>query len=143
MTDWSDITRHVQRRFDDVKQPHDNDDALMIRHEVDRNREQGVWITRHLSRDKSLEFVVLQSDFAYAHQDGIRESIKEDGVRESLKEAEAYLIGGLVQHGETLAIRHAIALRRHLDLKDFDDALELVAKIADKLEERYGTTDRY
>jgi hypothetical protein len=129
MADWGDVIRCVKARFGEVKQAHA--DALNFRYELERNRQQRVWITRHVSQGNTREFLIIQSDIAYARQ---------GGVQDMLKRADGYLIGGLVMHGETIAVRHALTLPQP-DLDAFEQAVELIAKIADKLEEEYGTAD--
>jgi hypothetical protein len=126
VTDWADIRDFLNsEHFKDMDRRALHDEALRITYPLDKNRNQRVAIALNRSPGSRLQFVAVQSDFAYARPDTLH----------ILTEAEKFLIGGVVQHGTTLAIRHALALPQ-TDLTTFEQALELVAKIADQLEEK-------
>jgi hypothetical protein len=133
MTGWTDILDFLRGdRFVDMEvevEPHE--EAAVLTYPVDSGRRQRVWVARSRSTNGQFEFVALQSDFGYA---------KPDLLDDTLVQAERYLIGGVVRHGEMLAVRHAIALPQP-DLAEFERSLDLIAKIADQLEEKYGTID--
>lgn len=129
MATWSDVAQYLRSNY---KIAEDNGTLLRLSFSLDDGRSQDIIVARGTMGSTSEEFAVIASFFAVAREVDI------DAV---LREASEYVVGGIVQYAEKLAVRHAVPLA-NLDLSELTGPFELVLLTADALEAKYTGTDR-
>lgn len=128
MATWSDIQAHMRGKY---RLHADDPEVIAMSWSYDDGRSQRIIVRRyeHLGR----EMVELKSPFA--------DSGGPDPV-ELLRENARLAFGAVALSGDVYIVVHN-ADANVLALDAFDDLLARVARLADRLESRYGQQDRF
>lgn len=130
MATWTDLVGYLRTNY---KIAQDKDDYLHLIFNVGDERSQVVAVSKGTMQASDDEWAIITSQFG---------SAINGNLVAILKEASTYVVGGVVAHGDNLAIRHSVPLSR-LDLNEFEEPFKLVLNMADLLEEKFFGGDDY
>jgi hypothetical protein len=128
MASWQRLREHVRANY---RVDAEAEGLLKIIYEFDAGRTQIVLVNRESIG--ATDWAQLASPFAQAA--GI-------DLTAVLDDATLYKVGGVIKVGEELWVRHSVPLAQ-LDIAEFEWPLDIVARAADALEQKYVGDDRY
>ncbi len=131
MASWDDLADYLRRNY---KIAEDSGTLLRLVFTLNDDRSQEVVVTRGSMASSPQEWAMIVSFFA--ELSAVRD------VSALLVEASEYVVGGVVQYGPRLAVRHSVPLAT-LDIDEFLEPFNLTLKTADLLEQKFGIGDRF
>ena len=118
MATWNDLAGYLRTNYRIVD---DQQTMLKLLFDVGGGRSQIVFVTHSTMKASNGDWAAIESVVAQAS------SVDVSAV---LKEASEYAVGGVVQYGDTLALRHTVPLAT-LDIDEFSEPFSLVMRAAD------------
>lgn len=128
MASWNDLAGYLRTNY---RVSEDNGTHLILLFDVGDSRSQLVHITRATMGASNGDWAVVASVFG---------RVGDIDLSKALQLASEYVVGGVAQYGDALALRHAVPLAE-LDIKEFEEPFRAVLQAADLLEEQLTGRD--